>query len=401
MPDVRRLVAVSAVVFMLATLASCSHEPAESAVAPDVVGMRLDLAEGAINAAGVEHVHATNSVTVGFIVHWENWVVVAQDSRPGTDVDPTEDFTVEVGPLDDTRTLALLDQDAPAREQMERIQAERQEDAPAPSPDPTLASDYEGMPAEFGLPEAYGVDRGTDERGDERPDVIRRDLAEYAAEVRLTDPSAADGVTDAIMATPAAWCSFWLPRHTPDEFDDWQAQAAGQAGDFGADLGVAFTSQNTASVHAVMVRARDLAGQRFCPHQAASPGAPVDSEPTGGAWVSEGHVNFDETVLDVGYFYNSWTGHPSPIGRDTLKYAYLTMLGMPTHQWNPKQWPLVLSCEMSTRSATPGEWLSQANTIREDNSVSTIFDIDDQLRAVAEHEPSHFAILVSRDIACR
>lgn len=266
------------VIATAAAVASCAPTGPTELELPDVTGDRLDVAEERLRDAGFEHVWAENTITPGFIVRWHNWAVMAQTIDPGILADPDEEVQLQVGPLDDERTLAALAPDAQVREAVIAALA------PPPPPSPVPAQDDDpATPANFGLPAAYSVYRGNDAYGRPYPDRIRRDLAEYVRAVRAVDPTTADTMAPALMATPMAWCSFWLPWHTPQELSQWRAAAGTEARQMGQVLGVAHQSINTDRVLAVMERATTLAAEQFCPAQAKSPDRAVPGSVTGAA----------------------------------------------------------------------------------------------------------------------
>lgn len=382
-------------------LTACSPAPPEPPrTVPDVIGYRLDVAEDMLTEAGFEHVYADNTISSTWVISWDEFAVVGQEQTAGSQFDPADEITLHVGPLGNPDTLAALPADADVMADVVAAQPQ----PPVPEPQPEPAPDDLAPPAEFGLPPAYAVDRGENAYDEPREDRIRRDLAEYVLEVRQADPVTADSIAHTIMATPMAWCSLWLPQHTPDELRSWRDAAATEAAQMAQVFGVEFTSVNTPEILAVMDVATSLAGQRFCPEQAAHPGEPAAQAPTGAAALpDDSTISMLDTSVDAAYFNRASFGEEDRWTMDELEYAYISMLALPAAQFSGKQWPLdpdPSSCGLITQYATPGWGVEQANDILDDNTIIEIHDEDDQRRLVRDMETGFLTSTLYVDTTC-
>ncbi len=381
-------------------LSGCLPAATETPLAiPDVTGYRLDVAEDMLTAAGFEHVYADNTISSTWVISWDEFAVVGQREPPGSLFDPADEVTLFVGPLGNPETLAALAKDADVIDDVLAAQPDSE-----PAPGAAGAPDDRASPAEFGLPDAYSVDRGQDVYGQPRQDKIRRDLADYVLEVRRADPTTADSIAHAIMATPMAWCSLWLPRHTPEDLTAWREAAASEAAQMAQEFGVEFTSVNTPPILAVMDVATSLAEERFCPEQGAQPGERVPQVPTGPAAMPDGeHISMLDTSVDAMYFPRAFFGEEDTWTVDELTYAYVSMLAFPAYTFSGKQWPIdpdPSRCGLMTEYATPGWGVEQAREVLNDNTIIEIHGGDDLRRLVHDMEPGFFTSTLYVDIGC-
>ncbi|WP_176445419.1 PASTA domain-containing protein [Blastococcus mobilis] len=365
---------------------------------PDVVGQRLDDALQTLKNAGFANVDADAVFGGLFIVNDDRWAVTEQQPAAGAPVDLDEAVELGAGPLDDARTLEALPSAAVRPELEARRDAERaakEADAERAAAEAATEAAAELVePAIFDLPEVYAADHGEDAYDRPRPRVLRRDLAEYLAAVRIADPATADQIAPGLRVVPAAWCSLWLPRHTGEELDRWTAAADASAAHMAAALNVSYASSTTPAIAALMATAREEAGRRFCPEQAAHPGEQVDESPQGaGVFPGEGEspVRMTETVLDSWWFFQSIFGYDQAVPADRIRLAYLSLLAQPAQfRW---QEAVLMDCDFYARSLSGELRDNTVETMLTNNTVIEIHDRVDMERAVIREEGHHFDAL--------
>ncbi|MET8310758.1 hypothetical protein [Micromonospora sp. NPDC005173] len=187
--------------------------------------------------------------------------------------------------------------------------------------------------------------------------------------VRAEDPQLADQLGWQLQAVPPAWCSIVLPSRTPQQLAAQVAEANARGQELARRLGVKWEPPVDRRKQRLLTFARDEAGRRFCPRQAASPGRRVPDGVSTAARLPGGGDGVDvlDTALPAYYspgYLPGFGGGTDSIGGDDLRLAYVGIL-VGSARVKQRNWPTALDCDLVEDLLRPAEVIEYASRLRE------------------------------------
>ncbi|MCG5446159.1 hypothetical protein NIE79_004726 [Micromonospora sp. NIE79] len=192
-------------------------------------------------------------------------------------------------------------------------------------------------------------------------------MAAYLLRVRAEDPQLADQLGWQLQAVPPAWCSIVLPSRTPQQLAAQVAEANARGQALARRLGVKWAPPVDRRKQRLLTFARDEAGRRFCPQQAASPGRRIPEGVSTAAQLPGGGngVNVLDTALPIYYTPGRGLGVGThSIGGAELRLAYVGIL-VGSARVNQRTWPTALDCNLVEDLLRPAEVITYASRLRE------------------------------------